>query len=168
MPCALVHRIGAVAEPVLQRAGRRLAGCLQDCAIHVEQPAVVAAAYPLGADQAELERRAAMWAVPLQQPDRAAAVAKHHQLLAEDFDRQRQVLEVIRVADRLPEPTHVLATGRIRPDMSQFGILLRNVPVMVAAVTRFKNGALVAIASLLPLGSFPTVASRFSQFTARY
>ena len=77
-----------------------------------------------------------MRAMPLQQADRAAAVAKHHQLLAEDFDRQRQVLEVIRVADRLPEPAHVLAAGRVRADMGQLGILLRNVPMMVTAVAR--------------------------------
>jgi hypothetical protein len=39
-----MDRIGAVAEPVLQRPVRRLVGCLQDPAVNIKQPPVIAAA----------------------------------------------------------------------------------------------------------------------------
>ena len=134
-----MHRVGAVTEPVLERAGGRLARCLQDRAVNVEQPAVVAAAYPLGTDETELERGTAVRTVALQQADRAAAVAEHHQLLAEDLQCDRQVLEFVGVADRLPEPPHVLAAGRVRADMGEFRIFPRNLPMMVTAVARLQE-----------------------------
>src|SRR5262245_1430833 len=109
----LMHRIGTMAQSILKRAVRRLAWRFQDRAIHVEQPAMIAAAYSLRADQAELQRRATVRAMALEQADGAAAVAKGHQFLTQNLHGQRQVLQLIRVADRLPEATHVLATRRI-------------------------------------------------------
>ena len=85
----LAHRIGAVTQLVLDRAGGGLAGRFQDRAVHVEQPAVVAAADALGADQAELQRGAAVGAMPFKEADGAGAVAEGDQFLAEDFERDR-------------------------------------------------------------------------------
>src|SRR5262249_29721223 len=51
----LVDRIGAVAEPILERARRWLARSFEDRAVHVEEPAVVAAADSSLGDQAELQ-----------------------------------------------------------------------------------------------------------------
>jgi hypothetical protein len=44
-----------LAEPVLERARRWLARRLEDPAVHVEHPSVIAAANAALADQAELE-----------------------------------------------------------------------------------------------------------------
>ena len=59
----LVGRISPVIEPILEGALRRLAGCLEDRPVRREQPSVIAAAYPFGVDQPELQRRAPMRAV---------------------------------------------------------------------------------------------------------
>ncbi len=61
----LTGRIGAVKQPVLQRAVGWLARRFQDRAVAIEQPAVVAAADALVADQAEFERGAAVRAMQL-------------------------------------------------------------------------------------------------------
>jgi len=50
----LLRWVGAVAEPVLQSARRRLAWGLEDGPIYVEEPAVVAAPDPSFGDQAKL------------------------------------------------------------------------------------------------------------------
>src|SRR5438874_1871812 len=71
----LIGRVGAVMEPVLERAVRRLARGLEDRPVCGEQPPVVAAAYPPALDQPELERGPAMRAVQLQQARIAALVA---------------------------------------------------------------------------------------------
>ena len=44
-----------------------------------------------------------MRTVQLQQPNGAAAVAKRHQLLAEDLDPMRQIFQLVREANRLPK-----------------------------------------------------------------
>ena len=73
----------------------RLARRLEDRAVRREQPAMVAASYPLGVDQPVLQRRAAMRTMQFQKTDSAVAVAKHHQFLAEDLDPMGQVLQFI-------------------------------------------------------------------------
>src|SRR5207237_6109535 len=117
-----MRRIGAVPYLVLQRAVSRLARGFQDRAVDVEQPPMVAAAYPLRADEAEFERGAAMRAVQFQQTDRAALVAKRDQILTQDPDPQREIAEFIGETYRLPEAAHVFAARRIRPDMGEFSI----------------------------------------------
>jgi superfamily II DNA helicase RecQ len=84
----LVHRIGAVEQPVLQRAVGRFARRFEDRAVAAEQPAVIAAANAGVADQAEFERGAAMRAMQLQKADLAALVAERDQVLAEDAQRR--------------------------------------------------------------------------------
>jgi len=71
-----VDRVGAVEQPILQPAGWRLAGGFEDRAVDIEQPAVIAAAYPLVADEPEFQRCAAVRAMQFEQAGRAAAVAK--------------------------------------------------------------------------------------------
>src|SRR5689334_11972792 len=119
---------------MLQRAVGWFARRLKDGAINIEQPAMIAAAYSLRADQAELQRGAAVTAVAFQQPDPAASITEHHEFLAQNLHCERQILELIRIADRLPEPAHVLAARRIRADMRQLRIFGGNLPVIVSAV----------------------------------
>src|SRR5690349_14221410 len=57
-----LHRVSALSDLVLEVAVWLLAGLLQTLAVHVEQPAVIAAAQALLLDTAIDERRAAMCA----------------------------------------------------------------------------------------------------------
>src|SRR5437763_5318055 len=108
-----------------------------------------------------------MRAMQLQQADGAAAVAKSDKILAEDPKFQRQVLQLVRVADRLPEAPHVLAAGRIRADMRQLGVFQRNMAVMVSTITGLRNGALVTIANLLFMTIYRAVEAAAQAFFAR-
>ncbi len=63
----LTDGIGAVTQPVFQGAFCRLARRFEDGPVCSEQPAVIAASYPLGVDLAVLEGRAAMRTMQLQQ-----------------------------------------------------------------------------------------------------
>ena len=62
-----------------------------ESAVDVVVPAVVAAGDTAFHDDAELQARAAMRTVAMEQPRAAALVAKQHQFLAEDIERERQV-----------------------------------------------------------------------------
>ena len=90
-----MSRVCTVIQPIFQCAVSRFAGRLKDRPVRREQPAMVAASYPLGVDQPELQRRAAMRTMQFQQTDGAAPVAKHHQFLAEDLDPMGQVLQFV-------------------------------------------------------------------------
>ncbi len=93
----LAHGIGAVTELMLERALRRLRRRLEDGAVDVIEPAVIATADAAGADDAVFERHTAMAAKFIEQPDPAAAVAEDDEILAEDADRPRQVREPERI-----------------------------------------------------------------------
>src|SRR3984893_15468062 len=80
-----------------------------------------------------------MRTVQLQQTDVAALVAKGDQLLAEDFDPQWQVLQLVGKADRLPEAAHILAARRAGTDMGELAILLRDIPMEVPAISRLQE-----------------------------
>ena len=107
-----LDRIGALAEIVTNRAVGGLPGRVEDGAVDVEVPAVVAAADTALLYLAELERRAPVHAAPFQQPDPPASVAERHQVLAEDPDGPRKVIELRFHADGLPEAAQVLPAGR--------------------------------------------------------
>ena len=121
----LLHRIGALADLVTDRAVGRLAGCLQDGAVHIVMPAVIAAAQPPLLDLAELERRPAVRAVAVQEPDPAAPVPEYHQVLAQYPDRDRVFAQLLGHGDRMPKAAHVLATRRPGPDLGQLRVRLQ-------------------------------------------
>ena len=73
-------------EAFLERAVGGLAGHVQDLAVHVVVPGVVAAAYAPLLDLPELQRRAPVRAVELQEPYLSRAVLEDHQVLAQDTD----------------------------------------------------------------------------------
>src|SRR5580704_11631440 len=80
-----------------------------------------------------------MRAVQLQEADRAAAVAKRDEVLAEDPELERQVFQLVRIADRLPEAAHVFAAGRVRADTRQLCIFRGHLAVVVSAVARLEE-----------------------------
>jgi hypothetical protein len=90
-PMVFVHRIGAVEEAILQGAVRRLARRLEDRAVDVEEPAVIAAADPLIADQTKFERGPAMRAVQFEEAHGTAPVAERDEILAQNTQAPRQV-----------------------------------------------------------------------------
>jgi hypothetical protein len=62
--------------------------------------------------------------VTAEKPDFAAPVAENDEVLAEDADRHRQILELRRHRHRMPEPTQILTAGRARPDMGELLVRL--------------------------------------------
>src|SRR5262249_60722279 len=83
-PVVLVHRIGAVKQPVLKGAVGRLTRGLEDRSVDVEEPAVIAAADPFLANQAEFERGAAMRAMQFEEASGIAFVAERDQILSQN------------------------------------------------------------------------------------
>src|SRR5207302_9067007 len=132
----LVGRISPVIEPILEGALRRLAGCLEDRPVRREQPSVIAAAYPFGVDQPELQRRAPMRAVQFEQTHRTALIAEDYEILSQDLDPMRQVPQLVGEADRLPEAAEIFAARRARSDMGEFDILLGDFAVVIGAKSR--------------------------------
>ena len=128
------HRIGAVKQPVFQRAVGRLAGGLDDRAVDVEQPAVIAAADALVADQAKFERGAAVRAMQFKEADGAALVAKRNQVFAENPQPPRQLAEFAGEDDRLPEAPQIFAARGTRPDAGQLLVLRRSLAMVIGAV----------------------------------
>src|SRR4029077_9789957 len=80
-----------------------------------------------------------MRAVQLQQTDRTTAIAEHDKVLAEDAKLERQLFQIVRIADWLPKTAHVLAARCIRADMGQLGIFLRHTAVMEPTVASLKE-----------------------------
>src|SRR5262249_40638310 len=119
-PAELERGVGALTESMPQRALRRLARRLENAAVDVEDPAVIAAADAPRLKDAELERRSAVRAVQLQQTDLPGAIAKDHEILAHDPDTPRDVRQVSHERDRLPEPSQIFAArGAAGTDTSQ-------------------------------------------------
>ena len=129
-----------MAQPVLQSAVRRLAGCFKDGAIGREQPSVIAAAYSLGVDQPKFQRCAAMGTMQLQQTHGAAQVAEHHQFFAENFHSLRQITQFVGEADRLPKAAQVFAARRAGSNMGELAVLAGDVAMEVAAKSRLQEG----------------------------
>jgi hypothetical protein len=100
---------------------------------------MVAAAQALAVDQPEFQGCTAMRTVQFQESHGAVAVAERHQILAEDFYPARQPLQVVGEADGLPEPAHIFTARRTRADMGEFSILLGDIAVKVAAISRLQE-----------------------------
>ena len=139
-PLIFAHRVGAVAQPVLEGAVGRLARGFEDRAVGSEQPAVIAAANARLADQPEFERGAAMRAMQFQQPDLAALVAKGDEVLAEDAQPPRHLAQLRGLDDRLPEPPQIFAAGRARADPGQFLVYRRTIAMVIGAVGTVQKG----------------------------
>src|SRR5581483_12087003 len=98
----LERRVGAVAEAILEGAVRWLARRVEDSPIDVEVPAVIAALDAPLSDDAELQRRPAVAAMELQQPDAPALVTKDDEVLAEDANAPREIFQLGRQLHRQP------------------------------------------------------------------
>ena len=109
----LVHGVGP--HPDLLAERRRLAGHVHAAAFGVEGPAVVDAADRLIFVAAEVQRRAAVRAVLLHQPDPPGGVPEGDQVLTEQPDpggRAARLGDLGRQAGRRPVPAQQLAHQR--------------------------------------------------------
>ena len=86
---AFKGRIGTLKDTVLHAAVARLAGRLNDAAVDVVLPAVIATADALVLDDAVFERGTTMRAMSFKQANPATAITEGDQLLAHDLHRFR-------------------------------------------------------------------------------
>jgi len=168
-PPVLIHRICAVKETVLERAVSRLAGRLEDPTVDVEEPAVIAAADSVLADQTEFERGAAVWAVQFKETDGAVLVAECDEILAQDAQPFWQIAQILGEDHRLPEAPQILAAGSARSDPAQLLILGRSLAVVVGAeggVQKRRSRCYCHRVSPLPMVKIPGQGSGGRSFTA--
>jgi hypothetical protein len=101
---------------------------------------VIAAAQAALERDAELERRAAMRAVQVQDADAAAPVAEDHEIFAEDAHAARRTVEVAREGHRLPEAPQVLAARGAGTDLGQLRIRRRRRSTRVSVERTAERG----------------------------
>ena len=89
-------------------------GVSENGAVHVEQPAVVAAPDAALGDDPVLQRRTAMAAMLVQETDPPGEVPEQHQLLAEHLDQHGTLPELLGHRHRHPEAPQVLAARGAR------------------------------------------------------
>src|ERR1041385_2033164 len=82
-------------------------------------PAVIAAHHAVLLHDAVFEGRAAMSTSLVQEADLAAAISKDDKVLAEQPQRDRQVLKLRLDHDRMPVAPQILAAGGARPDLGE-------------------------------------------------
>src|SRR5258707_824969 len=100
-------------EAVLEGALRGLEGRLQDAALDVVQPPVVAATEPALLDAAVLQRGAAVTTAEEHQPWASLAIAESDEVLAQEADPFRKILQVRGAAHR--DPLRRAATPLLAP-----------------------------------------------------
>ncbi len=128
------HRISAVRKTranAIGRFGRRG----EDAAVDVVVPAVITAGDAALLDDAVLETRAPMRAMPVQQAQACRPVAKQHQVFTEDAHRQREIEHFARDRDRLPGAAQPFAARRAGADAGEFRVGFRHLAAKVAGVS---------------------------------
>ena len=118
----LARRIGLVLELACEAAFRWLRGHLQHIAFDVELPAVIEAAQPAFLIAAEHQRGAPVRTVFVEHAEAAVAVAKDHEVLAEQPNPDRGSIRfrhLLGHAGGDPMPPHELAHGRVALDPAQ-------------------------------------------------
>ena len=156
-PLVLMGRIGPVAEAVFEGAVGGFAGGFEYAAVHVEQPAVVAAAYAMVADDAELKGSAAVGTVEFHGTDVAALVLEENQVFAKNPHSDGQVFEFVGHEDGLPETAEILTARSPRPHPRQFVVGLGHLPMVVGPNLWVRKGARVVV-----MGGPPLLTSLFS------
>ena len=129
-------------EPARDGALRRLPRRLQDRAVHVEQPSVVAAADPALGDDPVLERGPAVAAMPVQQAEPPGEVPEQHEVLAEHGDGGGMLPQLLAHRHRDPEPPEVLAARGAGAGVGQLRVLARvRHPVVPAVGSCARSGS---------------------------
>ena len=130
-------------DPALQPLLRlgRLARGVEQGTVDVEVPAVVAAPNPAPLTGAVLERGPPVRAAPVHETDASLAVAKDHQVFAQNPKRDRQLAELGGQRHRMPEPPQVLPARRAGADAGQLFVGRGTEPGPVSVVGRLPEPA---------------------------
>jgi hypothetical protein len=120
----LAHRIGQVPHLLWKLAVFWFRRHFQTLASDVKQPAMIRAANPAIFDVAVFQRRSTMRAVQTKQAELAEFVAKQHQLLAKNFYRLGNIVQVLSGPDY--EPVFAKPLTRRRPWPNPRDIRYRN------------------------------------------
>ena len=121
------RRIRFVLHAIEDEAVVRLRRHLDDVAVHVELPAVIEAAQAAVLVAGKEQRRPPVRAVFVEHADAALAVAKHHEILAQEAHLDRRAVglgDLLRQAGRDPVAPHDLAHRRIAFDAAQQVVFL--------------------------------------------
>ncbi len=120
----LFHRVGALADAVLERAVVGLGRLLEAAPGAVEFPAVVGAADAFFVDPAVGERRAPVRAALRHQAVAPFFVLEQRQVFAQDSDRLDRtfIRQIAGHRDRMPVAAQQLARRRAGPDLGQIGV----------------------------------------------
>ena len=133
---AHLHRIGGLADLGQERGVRGLRRRLQQRAVHVEAPSVVAAAQAPLLALAVLERGVPVRAVPMEQPVASPEITEEHQVFAEHPHQEGDVRYFGAERHRMPEAPQVFPARRSRSHVSEFGVLRALRGLGVAGVLR--------------------------------
>jgi hypothetical protein len=113
-PVALLHRIPRLPHALALAAAIGLARLLETVALHVEEPAVIAAADAARLHPAVVQAGAAMRAAGDDEPGASFTVTEQHEVFAEDADGLRRCRGIGDEADGMPVAPHQFAHGRAR------------------------------------------------------
>ena len=98
-----MNRVGAVPQPVLERAVYWFAGGIENLAVYIVYPAVIAASDSAFLNDAELERRASVGAIEREEADAIRLIFELSKILAEHPNANRYVIEVRSKSDGVPK-----------------------------------------------------------------
>jgi hypothetical protein len=120
----LLHRVPGLAHAAAAACTAvGLARLVDAVALHVEHPAVVAAADAFFLDAAVVERGAAVRAAPVHEAGAAGLVAEQDQVFAQHAHLARRVGGIGGQADGVPVAAQQLAHGRARANLGQLGLV---------------------------------------------
>src|SRR5579864_4244729 len=118
----LFEGIPRLAHAVAVTSALGLAGLVEAAALHVEQPAVIAAADAVLLAAPVIERGAAVAATRIKQSRSPRAVAEQDQVFAEYAERTRPQSGIGSKPDRVPIAAQPFAGGRAATDLGQRGV----------------------------------------------
>ncbi|MNK84193.1 hypothetical protein D3C87_1040340 [compost metagenome] len=122
----LLHRVPGLAHAAAAaRTAIGFAGLVDAVALHVEHPAVVAAADAFFFHAPVVERRSAVRAAPVHEARATFLVAEQDEVFAQHAHLARRVGGVGGQADGVPVAAQQLAHGRAGADLGQLGFVAR-------------------------------------------
>jgi hypothetical protein len=139
-----------LAEAVAAEIGCRLGAGGDQRSVTAKMPAVIAAHDAVFLHDAVFERGAAMGADAVEEADLAAAISKDDKVLAEQPQRDRQVLKLRLDHDRMPVAPQILAAGGARPDLGERARLERRRAIVISAVRAAAAGVRLVLHRMIP------------------
>ncbi len=122
-PITLLHRIPGLAHAVALEAAFGLAGLFEAAPLHIEQPAVVAAADAALLDAGIVEGGPAVAATRPDQSGSACSIPEQDEIFPQDADCSRRCAGIRDEADRVPITPQQLSHGLAAINLGQRGVM---------------------------------------------